>query len=438
MITRDLALRAAQEERRCSRHSWTLTVATVALGVATSCSYFNREGPDVTCADLDNGRINACQDGIIATCHDGRVNYQVCTEAVGGVEPNDLCGAAWQQQGAYSCGQGAAGTGGAAGSGGSAGTGGTSGGTGGTSGSGGAGCTKDCLGGACVDGQCQPVQISGYPYSWGNIQDCHVALDATFVYVGGTAFDVGRVPKSGGTPVSLSQKQTSKASRVAVDDHRVYWTEHFSGDLHSVPKSGGAQQEYAGGVDSFGLALDADYAYWGGSYRISRMQKASGIVEEIVELPSGDNVIYMAKSGADLFWCEYPGVLRVIVPGEQAWTTLATEAAGVNGCRFVVADSWVYWTSADDLRAMSREGGQITTLATASESLDHDYSSIATDGEALYICGKYGVFVNYMNSAPPYKLVTFDGWPWDACRDIAVDEDAVYWCDNSGLWRVAR
>jgi hypothetical protein len=43
--------------------------------VATGCSIFNREGPTVTCADLQNGVVNACKDGIIASCAGGAVAY---------------------------------------------------------------------------------------------------------------------------------------------------------------------------------------------------------------------------------------------------------------------------------------------------------------------------------------------------------------------------
>jgi hypothetical protein len=92
----------------------------------TACfSRLNREGPDVTCSDLQNGAVNACSEGIIASCGNGsRVTYEVCDDM-------DACEAIWQTKGAYSCRQGADGgtgghqTGGAGGS--AAGAGGSSG-----------------------------------------------------------------------------------------------------------------------------------------------------------------------------------------------------------------------------------------------------------------------------------------------------------------------
>jgi hypothetical protein len=65
----------------------------------SGCSLDNQEGPEVSCVDLECGRINACEEGIIAQCVDGKtVVYHVC-----GTE--DICGAEWQVVGQYRCGE---------------------------------------------------------------------------------------------------------------------------------------------------------------------------------------------------------------------------------------------------------------------------------------------------------------------------------------------
>lgn len=75
-----------------------LFVATL-FATGPACSLQNREGPDVTCADLECGRINACQDGIIAQCLDGvTVRYHVCNST-----DNDLCDESWQIDGQFRC-----------------------------------------------------------------------------------------------------------------------------------------------------------------------------------------------------------------------------------------------------------------------------------------------------------------------------------------------
>lgn len=129
---------------------------------AISCSLGNQEGPDVTCEDLECGRINACKEGIIAQCVDGQtVRFHVC-----GTE--DVCTAGWQTPGQFRCSSEAtdcegcrpereggcgAGTGGGGGTGGSGGGGGggATGGSGGatsTNGSGGTGGSAGGGGGA--------------------------------------------------------------------------------------------------------------------------------------------------------------------------------------------------------------------------------------------------------------------------------------------------
>jgi hypothetical protein len=76
-----------------------LSLASSALIALTvyACSLDNQEGPNVTCADLECGRINACQEGIIAQCVDREnVRFHVC-----GTE--DICTAGWQRPGEYRC-----------------------------------------------------------------------------------------------------------------------------------------------------------------------------------------------------------------------------------------------------------------------------------------------------------------------------------------------
>ncbi|MFO0553235.1 MAG: hypothetical protein U0271_32920 [Polyangiaceae bacterium] len=63
----------------------------------SSCSLDNQTGPNVTCADLECGRVNACQEGIIAQCEDGHtVKFHACST-------EDICGYDWQTPGKFRC-----------------------------------------------------------------------------------------------------------------------------------------------------------------------------------------------------------------------------------------------------------------------------------------------------------------------------------------------
>lgn len=77
-----------------------LTLSILALSVAAPrCSTGNHEGPDPTCQDLQCGRINACNDGIIASCLDGKtVKWHVCLE-----NARDICDEDWQTVGQFKC-----------------------------------------------------------------------------------------------------------------------------------------------------------------------------------------------------------------------------------------------------------------------------------------------------------------------------------------------
>ena len=74
----------------------------VAIAVLASCSTLNREGPDVTCEDLENGAVNACRDGIIARCMGDAVTFEVCTSD-DSPTPEEVCEASWQVEGVYRC-----------------------------------------------------------------------------------------------------------------------------------------------------------------------------------------------------------------------------------------------------------------------------------------------------------------------------------------------
>jgi hypothetical protein len=77
---------------------WALS-SGLGFWLAAGCSLQNLEGPEVSCADLECGRINACQDGIIAQCVDGKtVRYHVCKS-----DGDDVCSEEWQIDGEYRC-----------------------------------------------------------------------------------------------------------------------------------------------------------------------------------------------------------------------------------------------------------------------------------------------------------------------------------------------
>lgn len=91
-MTRTIALRSGR--MLVASLAWVLAAASIA-----ACSLDNREGPEVTCAALECGRVNACSNGIIAQCVDGEtVRYHVCK-----TNGDDVCDEDWQTFGQYRC-----------------------------------------------------------------------------------------------------------------------------------------------------------------------------------------------------------------------------------------------------------------------------------------------------------------------------------------------
>jgi hypothetical protein len=83
-----------------ARKTALLALSLLALCAAVpTCSLSNKEGPAVTCADLQCGKLNDCHDGIIASCLDGKtMKYYVCYE-----NGQDICDEEWQIRGQYRC-----------------------------------------------------------------------------------------------------------------------------------------------------------------------------------------------------------------------------------------------------------------------------------------------------------------------------------------------
>lgn len=82
---------------RAILRAWATTAIAVAACAVVGCSLLNQEGPTSTCEQLMCGKINACEDGIIAQCVDGQnMQYHACELA-------DACEQSWQIKGAYRC-----------------------------------------------------------------------------------------------------------------------------------------------------------------------------------------------------------------------------------------------------------------------------------------------------------------------------------------------
>lgn len=143
----------------------TAVLALTALVSAAACSMLNREGPTTSCADLKAGTINACKEGIIATCatNGTKVEYNVCTEDIGTTSAEKICEANWQVPGKFQCAPPTGSTSGGAASSGSSGSSSGNGSTSsGSSGSSDGGKASAC--GKACNGTLQCMTVNGRSY----------------------------------------------------------------------------------------------------------------------------------------------------------------------------------------------------------------------------------------------------------------------------------
>lgn len=140
---------------------------------------------------------------------------------------------------------------------------------------------KDCLGGACVDGSCEPVLLAD-----NQNQPSAIAVDDSGVYWvnqgdGGPTGGVAMVIEAGAPIVLVSGED--KAVEIALDSTDVYWTSAGSGHVSRVAKACAppCTPEIVADTqtNAWGIFVDDTDVYWttqhdGGA--VSRTSKTAG------------------------------------------------------------------------------------------------------------------------------------------------------------------
>ena len=376
----------------------------------SACSLQNREGPNVTCADLEDGAINACSEGIIATCEKGSMTWQAC-------ESDDVCDEAWQTPNKYRCNSTDAapsleadpsntGTGGVrlTGSGGSS-TGGES--PGGNS-SGGGPSTAGSSTGSGGESDCTVCPVA----STGSLRVDAYVLDDANVYFSDCE-TLWSVPKSGGFPTELSSElENCSLGRIKVDDAYVYLLEDEAPEkIVRIPKTGGAREvtvsvaleidafavdddsvywvegfdinaaaKKGGGVDTFvagasfrgpGLVVQDGYLYWLQSYSIARASTSADRPVEPSSLPLDTGADDLAIGQNSVFLVDASGTVSRVSLVDGSTAVLASDQPSPGAV--TVDEQFVYWSSTGgipEIRKVSQEGGtpQLVAKATYAQS----------------------------------------------------------------------
>jgi hypothetical protein len=241
-------------------------------------------------------------------------------------------------------------------------------------------CGHDCLGGACVDGGCQPViLVSGVPGVHG------LTVDGTGLYwTSRTARSVSTSLLDGGSVLVLVG-DAGVASHVARAGGDVYWTDDVAtvGNVYARTLPGGPTRLIAAAQDHpTGITVVGTTVYWALQYVDSMAMSlpdggATVVTAGGLDFPEGlthdVSKIYVAAPGGQVFAVGFAGS-----PKTQLVTGLATEwPAGVAEDGDTL---YVTLRNANEVVSMPKDGGALTTLATAQSTP----VGIAIDARAIY------------------------------------------------------
>jgi hypothetical protein len=359
------------------------------------------------------------------------------------------------------------GSGGIAGAGGSSGNGGSGNGgaagftdgsaTGGNAGqSGASGCGQDCLGGSCLQGQCQAVLLHAEP-----VGPFAIAVSDAAVYWTTDAGDLRTCPLSGcgSGPVTIATNQGSQ-SYVAVDTTSVYWTSFNTdgltgGGIVKCPLSGcvGAPTKVAASPSPLQLAVDGTSVFWdtypNNGHQVWTAPAVGGNATVFAQLDPGDAGVgqlwAMAVDTSSVYWTfmpntQRPAVMRMNKDG-TGFTSLYTAPNSATGNEFngiAVDGNHVYWvnyeyvnddgsaTSLSHAYQMNKDGTGLLTLATLSSAISYDVKSDGTDVYWVSSGALNAVYKCAIGGCGGNPTVVAAGTNWEPVA-LAVDSRAVYW-----------
>jgi hypothetical protein len=331
----------------------------------------------------------------------------------------------------------------------------TSGGAGGCGAEGCERCARDCLGGACVDGKCQPVAIldrsSGLEGTWSGI-----LADGPDLFVGDLGSGEGtvdgqlvRIDKTSGGVTILVAKGGTTAWELAADAERVFWLSPTEARVQRVARTGGPMlliakdQPPSASDEPSGIAVSEGFVYWAafGTWR----RAAVGSSEAESDFEAGTSPASIASGGKEggVFLTDRDGW----VYGKDTPSTLTALATGGKPGALAVDSTHVYWVDGDDssVARVSRNGlERAQKLAEGAArptgiALDatHVYWTTRGDCEDGPAC--WSGSVTRIDKAGDTKPEVMAEGPWPVF-DVAVDDDAVYFTTGPAgvVYRVAK
>jgi hypothetical protein len=319
-------------------------------------------------------------------------------------------------------------------------------------GDGGTTCTIDCVGGACVGGQCQPVRI--VQDSCDDIKGLAITVDnmgaatAVFWLVGDASPSGGAVKRVsldlGSLPTTVAAMQCTPTA-IVTDNMGMYWVDEGAcaggagGQVWSASVDGKAAQAlYTGERGPVAIAVYQSNLYWldGGDMTMRSAPKTGGVVTTLPPTPANPSAIAVSFLG--IHWTEIgtPGsVWKSGVDGKGAAIEADNQGQPTAVALGVLK---VYWTDTAKGAVMTLNNTTPTPIAMGA----------APRGLALDVVRQYAYWAESgagkiwgtpLGGSAPTVLAQGQSTP----VALVIDAKSVFYVNSSGgrgteIWRVAR
>ena len=273
----------------------------------------------------------------------------------------------------------------------------------------------------------------------------NLAVDETSVYVSTSAAPMDgsilKVPKTGGSPVSLIRGQFlgGYSHALAVDSAHAYFVVVRTGSgitntIMTIPTAGGSPLPLVPNRDSiYSITLDSANLYWTEpqSGSVMKAPKAGGSPLTLVTGQAQPSAL--AVDSEHVYWINrFDGLSRMGLDGSNR-SILGTIAAD-SGPVLAIDSTNAYWGMNGYLEAVPKAGGQQVTLLPDYGTVGSD---IATDGDMIYWLESGTCGASSCNSDGAVMKMPVVGGPQTVVASglaqpvaLGLDQAHVYWIER--------